>query len=74
MLTPEERSQLHGQVVVIHHEHYMPFQHILLKPVSSVRVEEHKEILDPFFQKWATISTTNLGENLNYTDYLVLND
>ena len=62
MLTSKERSQLHGQVVVMHHEHYMPFQHILLKTVSPVREEEHKEILDPLFQKWATFTTTNPGE------------
>ncbi|MGZ9224938.1 MAG: hypothetical protein ACXW4M_05225, partial [Anaerolineales bacterium] len=36
--------------------------------------EEHKEVLDALFQKWATFSHTNFGENLNYTDYLVLND
>lgn len=34
--------------------------------------EEHREILDPIFQKWATFSSTNLDENRNYTDYLVL--
>jgi len=37
-------------------------------------LEEHKETLDPIFQKWATFSSTDLGANLNYTDYLVLND
>ena len=37
-------------------------------------LKEHKEILDPIFEKWATFSTTDLGANLNYTDYLVLND
>ena len=36
--------------------------------------EEHKEEFDAVFQKWATFSSTNFGENLNYTDYLVLND
>ncbi len=36
--------------------------------------EEHKEVLDPLFQKWATFSSTNFGENLNYTDYRVLSD
>jgi len=35
-------------------------------------LEKHKEILDPIFQKWATFSPTDLGANLKYTDYLVL--
>ena len=37
-------------------------------------LEEHKETLDPLFQKWATFSSTDFGANLNYTDYLILND
>jgi hypothetical protein len=37
-------------------------------------LEKNKEILEPIFQKWATFSPTDLGANLNYTDYLVLND
>jgi hypothetical protein len=34
--------------------------------------EEHKDVLEPLFQKWATFSPTDIGQNLNYTDYLVL--
>jgi hypothetical protein len=37
-------------------------------------LEKHKETLEPIFQKWATFSPTDLGSNLNYTDYLGLND
>ena len=34
--------------------------------------EENKEIGERMWQKWATFSPTNFGENSNYTDYLVL--
>jgi hypothetical protein len=37
-------------------------------------LEKHKETMEPIFQKWATFSPTDLGANLNYTDYLVLNN
>ena len=32
----------------------------------------HKDELEPLFQKWGTLSPTRMGENSNYTDYLVL--
>lgn len=34
--------------------------------------EEHKDVWEPLFQKWATFSPTDLGQHPNYTDYLVL--
>lgn len=34
--------------------------------------QEHKEELEPVFQKWATFSPTQVGQNSIYTDYLVL--
>jgi hypothetical protein len=33
---------------------------------------EHKDEMEPVFQKWTTFSPTDLGQNLNFTDYLVL--
>jgi hypothetical protein len=36
--------------------------------------EQHKEELEPVYQKWATFSPTLLGENSVYTDYLVLDE
>ena len=35
-------------------------------------LEEHKEILDPIFQKWDMFSSTDFAAT--FTDYLVLND
>ena len=34
--------------------------------------EAHKDVWEPLFQKWTTFSPTDLPQNLNYTDYLVL--
>jgi hypothetical protein len=34
--------------------------------------QDHKDELEPVFQKWATFSPTQIGENSIYTDYLVL--
>jgi hypothetical protein len=34
--------------------------------------QEHKDELEPVFQKWATFSPTQIGQNSIYTDYLVL--
>ena len=36
--------------------------------------EQHKEEMEPFFQKWATFSTTEIGVNTVFTDYLVLDE
>ena len=34
--------------------------------------EEHKDEVEPVFQKWATFSPTQIGQNSIYTDYLLL--
>jgi hypothetical protein len=34
--------------------------------------QEHKDELEPLFQKWGTFSPTQVGQNSNYTDYLLL--
>jgi hypothetical protein len=34
--------------------------------------QEHKDEVEPLFQKWNTFSPTQIGQNSNYTDYLVL--
>ena len=34
--------------------------------------EAHKDEMAPLFQKWATFSPTQLGQNSIYTDYLLL--
>src|SRR5687768_7740599 len=34
--------------------------------------QEHKDEVAPIFEKWATFSPTQIGQNSNYTDYLVL--
>jgi hypothetical protein len=34
--------------------------------------EAHKDVWEPLFQKWATFSPTDIAQNLNYTDYHVL--
>ena len=34
--------------------------------------EAHKDELEPVFQKWATFSPTQIGQDSKYTDYLVL--
>ena len=36
--------------------------------------EQHKDEVEPVFQKWGTFSPTQLGVNSIYTDYLVLED
>ena len=37
-------------------------------------LNKHRATLTPIFEKWSTFSSTDLGSNVNYTDYLVLND
>ena len=37
-------------------------------------VEQHKDELEPVFQKWGTFSPTQMGVNSVYTDYLVLDE
>ena len=34
--------------------------------------QEHKDALEPIFQKWSTFSPTQVGQNSKYTDYLAL--
>src|SRR5688500_12212605 len=34
--------------------------------------QDHQDELEPIFQKWGTFSPTQVGQNSNYTDYLVL--
>ena len=34
--------------------------------------QQHKDEVEPVFQKWATFSPTQIGQNSIYTDYLVL--
>jgi hypothetical protein len=34
--------------------------------------QEHSGELEPLFQKWATFSPTQVGQNSKYTDYIVL--
>jgi hypothetical protein len=34
--------------------------------------QAHEGELGPLFQKWRTFSPTQVGQNSNYTDYLVL--
>lgn len=34
--------------------------------------KKHNDELEPVFQKWNTFSPTQIGQNSNYTDYLVL--
>jgi len=34
--------------------------------------QEHKDELEPLFQKWDTFSPTQVGQNSKYTDYLAL--
>lgn len=36
--------------------------------------EQHKDELEPVFQKWGTLSPTQVGVNSIYTDYLVLGE
>ena len=36
--------------------------------------EQHKDKLEPVFEKWAAFSPTQLGVNSIYTDYLVLEE
>ena len=46
--------------------------HNQLSEVAKQFDQEHKDEMDPVFQKWATFSPTQIGQNSNYTDYLVL--